>query len=115
MEELLQRLQNDRLRAMEYNVYGLEQVNDIIVKIRKEHRRNIDPKYHYDDLTVYMSDDESFQWYADMFGRLDGRYFHFTFFKEFPMKENVGCSISFQVAHTTDWDLDELLSKIGYK
>lgn len=115
MEELLERLENDRLRAKEYSVSSLSEVNDIITRIRKEHRRNIDPKYHYDDLTVYMSDCDNFQWYVDMFGRLDGRYFHFTFYKAFPIDKWSEPEVSFQVAHTTDWDLDELLSKIGYK
>jgi len=115
MEELLERIENDRLRAEKYGVTNLEQVNEIIKGIRRQYRRNIGSEYHYEDVTVYMSDDENFQWYVDMFGNLEDVYFHFTFYKSFPIDKWREPEVSFQVAHTTDWDLDELLSKIGYK
>lgn len=105
--DILERLKKDEERSIEYGFTELGDVYEFIESLTKMFSYRKYRLEKIETLNIYVSEDESFSWYIAVSGSIDNRFFSYTFHKA----KDDG-STSFQIPHTCDVPIDELIKTI---
>jgi hypothetical protein len=107
-EDILLELDASIARASDYKFDSLERVFELsqrITKMMAYRKHRLDKRDYFNP---YFSEDDNFHWYVSLTGMIDNRYFSYTFYKTIQTNE-----CTFQIPHTSDVQIDELLKIIG--